>query len=394
MQHLARFGDIARLFRPLIAIGSIAVVLGVAVAAGASTVDDAAIATSPADRVTTTTDRRASSAHRRLVDTRSIFDNALQPKSVVATGDGLFFTQNMMYRHNVTVFDRSGAKVATIPDRVDLAAFGVPDGGVVQGSPVEAAVTPDGRSVYVSNYKMYGPGFNPIASDDCGYRNWDPSYVYEIDVASLRIVDVIQVGAVPKYLDVSPDGTRLVVSNWCTHDVTIIDATTNSVVATVPVGRHPRGIAITPDSRYAFVAVMGAAHIDVIDLVSFETVHTLTATAGRTPRHLQLSPDGRTLYVSNHTQNSVRKIDVASDAITGIVTTGTETRTMVLSDDGDSLYVVNYRDGTVSKVRTHDMAILQTVYSGTRPIGITYDAPTRQIWVSNYVGSLRVFTDE
>ncbi len=362
--------------------------------AAASGVDDAATATAGAERVTTTTDWRDSSAHRRLVDTRTISDPALQPKSVVATGNGLFFTQNMMYRHNVTVFDRSGAKVATIPDRVDLATFGVPGGGIVQGSPVEAAVAPDGRSVYVSNYKMYGPGFNPVASDDCGYGNWDHSYVYEIDIASLQIVDVIRVGAVPKYLAVSPDGTRLVVSNWCTHDVTIVDATTNTVLATVPVGRHPRGIAITPDSRHAFVAVMGAAHIDVIDLVTFETVHTLTATAGRTPRHLQLSPDGRTLDVSTPPPNSVRKLDVATDTVTGLVTTGTETRTMVLSDDGVSLYVVNYRDGTVSKVRSHDMAILQTVFSGTRPIGITYDAPTRQVWVSNYVGNLRVFTDE
>ena len=61
-----------------------------------------------------------SSAERRLVDAFTVRDDSLQPKSVVATGDGLFFTQNMMYRHNVAVFDRSGTKVATIPDRVDL----------------------------------------------------------------------------------------------------------------------------------------------------------------------------------------------------------------------------------------------------------------------------------
>jgi DNA-binding beta-propeller fold protein YncE len=66
---------------------------------------------------------------------------------------------------------------------------------------------------------------------------------------------------------------------------------------------------------------------------------------------------------------------------------------MVLADDGASLYVVNYLDGTVSKVRTADMAILQTEHSGVRPVGITYDAATRRVWVANYAGSLSVFQD-
>lgn len=366
----------------------------VASVVAAESIDGGALASVSADRVTTTTVAEPSSADRRLVDAFLVADGTLQPKSIVATGDGLFFAQNMMYRHTISVFDRAGGAVATISDEVDLAAFGVPGGGVVRGAPVEAAVTPDGRYVYVSNYKMYGPGFNPVATDDCGTGNWDGSYVYKIDTTSLDIVAVVPTGAVPKFLAVSPDGSRLVVSNWCTHDVTIIDTATDTVLGSVAVGRHPRGIAIAPGSQYAFVAVMGGAHIDLVDLISREVVHTIWDAAGRTPRHLLLSPDGRTLYVSNHTQNSIRKIDIATESVTGVAYTGTQTRSMVLTPDGDSLFVTNYADGTVSKVRTADMAILQTVYSGTRPVGITYDPPSRQVWVSNYVGSLRVFVDQ
>jgi YVTN family beta-propeller protein len=375
-------------------------VVCVAVATGASAValgrvDDAAEVSGVSARAQRVAAPAAvsSSADRRLVDAFTVRDDALRPKSVVATGDGLLFAQNMMYRHNVTVFDRTGTKVATIPDRVDLASFGVPGGVVAQGSPVEAAVTPDRRFVYVSNYKMYGPGFSPVASDDCGRGSWDGSYVYKIDVASLRIVAVVPTGAVPKFLAVSPDGSRLVVSNWCGFDVTVVDTATDRVIGAVDVGRHPRGIAITADSRYAFVAVMGEARIDVIDLVELRVVHSIRTAAGTTPRHLLLSPDGGSLYVSNNTSNSVRRIDLATDTVTGIAATGTETRTMALADDGDSLYVVNYRDGTLSKVRTSDMVVLQTVPSGVQPVGVTYDAPTRQVWVADYTGSLRVFDD-
>jgi len=367
--------------------------LGTAVLA-VGPLDSAAEVDQPAERIVPTPPA-AASAERQLVNAFTVRDPSLSPKSIVATGDGLFFAQNMMYQHNVSVFDRTGAKVATISDRVDLAAFGIPNGATVSGSPVEAAVTPDGRFVYVSNYKMYGPGFNPVASDDCNAGNWNDSFVYKIDVATLQIVGVIPTGAVPKYLAVSPDGARLVVANWCGFDVSVIDTASDTELGRLHVGRHPRGIAITPDSRYAFVAVMGGARIDMIDLATLQVVHSLpAAVAGTTPRHLVISPDGNTLYVSNNVLNSVRKIDLTTNSLVAVTRTGTQTRTMALSDDGASLYVVNYEDGTVTKVRTSDMTVLQTVYSGHHPIGVTYDPPTRQLWVANYSGTIRVFTDE
>jgi YVTN family beta-propeller protein len=338
-------------------------------------------------------DDGVSSSIRVLVDAFTVSDADLQPKSIVASGNGLFFAQNMMYRHNVAVFDTTGTKVATIPDEVDLAAFGVAGGAVVQGSPVEAAVTPDGEFVYVSNYKMFGPGYNPVADDGCNAGDWDDSFVYKIDTTTFEIVAVISTGAVPKFVAVSPDGTTLVVSNWCGFDVSIIDIATDTELGRVDVGRHPRGIAIGSDSKLAYVTVMGEARVDVIDLDSRTVVSSLTD-VGATPRHALLSADDRFLYISNHTANSVRKIDLSTGSVVGIAETGSETRTMALSDNGDSLYVVNYQDGTISKVRTSDMEILQTVTSGVHPVGIAYDPATRQVWVANYAGSLRVFLDQ
>ena len=78
------------------------------------------------------------SDERRLVNQFVVENADLQPKSVVASGNGLFFAQNMMYRHNVMVFDRDGQVVATIPDTVNLADYGVAGGVTAKGSPVEA----------------------------------------------------------------------------------------------------------------------------------------------------------------------------------------------------------------------------------------------------------------
>jgi YVTN family beta-propeller protein len=171
--------------------------------------------------------------------------------------------------------------VATISDTVDLARFGLAGGPTVQGSPVEAAFSPDSRHAFVSNYKMYGPGYHPVADDDGNRGQWDQSFVYRIDVATFAIDAVIPVGAVPKYLAVSPDGRTLVVSNWCSFDVSPIDLATLSERARIDVGRHPRGIAITSDSRLAYVTVMGEARIVAIELSTLAAVDL--PNAGATP---------------------------------------------------------------------------------------------------------------
>jgi len=344
---------------------------------------------------TTTTDRpRLRSDATLLTPWKTIAREDLQPKSIVASGHGIFAAQNMMYRHNVAMFDADGNFVASVPDQVDLAEFGVAvegRGTIVKGSPVEGAFTSDGRFLYVSNYKMYGKGWNPIADDLCQGKNWDPSFVYRIDTESMKIDRVIPVGSVPKFLAISPDDSKLIVSNWCSQDVSIVDTDTDREARRIDVGLHPRGIAITKDSGTAYVAVMGGAKIVRINLADFST-HDI-ASVGATPRHLVLSPDDATLYVSNNKANAVRAIDTNTEAVVATVNTGTETRSMVLSDDARSVYVVNYVSGTLSKIRTSDMKVVQDVKTGVHPVGVAYDAINRRVWVANYTGSLTIFEE-
>ena len=111
----------------------------------------------------------------------------ISPKSVISTGTGLVFAQNMMYQHTVTVYDADGNLVKTIDDGVDLTKFGFPGHpGISKGAPVEAAVDHGQKSVFASNYAMYGNGHGPEGSDECGGPGGlTPSYVYEIGLKSL-----------------------------------------------------------------------------------------------------------------------------------------------------------------------------------------------------------------
>lgn len=325
---------------------------------------------------------------------RRVITGAISSKSVVATQTGRVFAQNMMYRHTMTVYnDRTFKLVKTIPDSVRLSQFGYKGySGTVRGAPVEAAVTPDRRFIYVSNYSMYGPGFRHPGDDNLGPSSGvDPSFVYRINLAKLRIDQVIKVGSVPKYLAVTPDGRYLLVSNWTSFNLSVVSTAKGKELRKVPLGPFPRGIAVDPQSRYAYVAVMGSTNIARIDLRSFK-VRWLSG-VGSGPRHLCMNSTGRWLYVTLNGEGRVGKIDLRSGRVVAKVATGSQPRSMAIAPDGKSLYLVNYDSNTVSKIRTDTMRVVQVVRANPMPIGITYDYLTRDVWVSCYSGSIMVFDD-
>jgi YVTN family beta-propeller protein len=318
----------------------------------------------------------------------------ISPKSVVASGRGQVFAENMMYKHSVTVYGSDGELVKTIPDTVDLAAFGhtAYTGGSYQGAPVEVAFTPDGRHAYVSNYAMYGKGFGPEGKDSCtAASKIDNSFLYRIDTTTLVIDQVIEVGRVPKYVAVTPDGSTVLVSNWCSMDLSVVDTATAREVKRIPLGPHPRGIAVAADGSVAYVAIMGGTDVAKVSLPGL-SVGWIRGVGG-SPRHLVLTPDGRTLLATLNRDGKVAKIDTATGRVVSRVSTGSAPRSMAISTDGLSVYVVNYESSTVSKIRIDDMEELQTLPTQHHPIGITYDAKTGNVWVACYVGTIMVFAD-
>ena len=280
----------------------------------------------------------------------------LASKSVVASDTGLYFAQNMMYRHTISVFDSEKELVATIEDEVDLSQFGFDyESDTWRGAPVEAAFTSDASYAYVSNYAMYGPGFGSHPGDSCEKRSGrDPGYVYRVDTAGLEIDEVYEVGSVPKFLAVTPDDRMLLVANWCDFNLSVVDLTTGEEAGAIDIGRHPRGIAITGDSRRAYVAIQGSNDIAVVNLENHAV--GLLENIGWSPRHLVLSPDDEFLYVTlTGAAGKVIKIDLATDEIVASVRTGSAPRSMDISADGTALYVVNYESNTMSKVRADDL---------------------------------------
>jgi YVTN family beta-propeller protein len=320
-------------------------------------------------------------------------NGSISPKSVRSSGDGVVSAHNMMYNHSVTVYDaKTFELLKTVPDSISLKNFGYSkSASLFKGAPVEGTYSPDGKYLYVTNYAMYGPGYNKEGHDTCSPASgFDTSFVYRINRSNYEIDAVYPVGSVPKVVEVTPDNKYLLVTNWCSYTLTVISIETQKTVKTIKIGRYPRGISVSKDSKKAYVAEMGGNRIHVINLEDF-TVTFIPI--GSNPRAIVLSPDNSKLYVTMNLSGQVASWDLIANQAGKSIKTGKAARSLAISSDGTALFVVNFDSDTISKVRTSDMKVLQTLKACNEPIGITFDAPTNNTWVACYKGQIKIYSN-
>jgi len=337
--------------------------------------------------------QNASSLDSSLYHIHSI-KGKISPKSVVHNGHGVFFAQNMMYRHNVTVYNRSFQLLHKIEDKVNAKDYGFDYyTEPLKGGPVECAFSPDGKYAWISNYSMSGGGdayFNNVGCDNCSSASkYDSSFIYKINVETGNIENIVKVGSVPKYVAVSPDNKYVLVSNWSSSDLSIVSVEQNKEIKRLKIGTFPRGIVIDSKSKYAYITIMGRKEVVKLSLSTFKSQKIKV---GKGPRHLCISPDDKYLYITLNSENKIAKLNIKTLELQK-VKAGHQPRSMTIDGAGRYLYVVNYNDHNFTKFDANTMTPLVVTKTKSKPIGITYDDLTKNVWVSCYSGYIQVFKD-
>jgi YVTN family beta-propeller protein len=124
--------------------------------------------------------------------------------------------------------------------------------------PRDVAITPDGKTAFVSNRN----------SDDAPGPT--PGTVSVIDVAT-RTKDPADISGfvMPTGMAITPDGKDVYVTNEGADLVSTIDVATKSKVAPyIDVGTHPTSLEITSDGKVAYVANMDSVSVSTIDVVA------------------------------------------------------------------------------------------------------------------------------
>ena len=138
-------------------------------------------------------------------------------------------------------------------------------------------------------------------------------YVFVIDPETQTITKRIDVGGRPLDLALTPDQRHLYIANYDLNEVEEIDTQTDSVVARIPHVRNARGIAITRDARFAFVTNVVPSTVTVVDLASAEIVKVIPV--GTMPTTVAFRADGKYAYVSCQSSASIFVIDAQTQEI-------------------------------------------------------------------------------
>lgn len=226
---------------------------------------------------------------------------------------------------------------------VDLAAMEAYRHVPVVGGPHEAAVSPDGRRVVVTNYNKQGvgpqkalsllalPSGDTLKTIDLGtYRaphdvRWvDGARVVVtseanqalllVNVETGEVERVFHTGAgVSHMLALSADRTRLYCSNMRDGSVSAFDFQTGKKLADVKTGKECEGVGVTPDGRWVWAGNRAEDTISIIDTRSFEVVKRLRSPGF--PYRVQFTPDGTHALIPHANASSLVLGDVASQSV-------------------------------------------------------------------------------
>ena len=103
-------------------------------------------------------------------------------------------------------------------------------------------------------------------------------------------IGLLQVGVSPQKVAITPDGSRVLVTNKGSGTVTMINTQTNTIVATVNVGKAPLDVAVSLDGTLAFVSNKDDGTISVIDIGRQSAIHVTDPMPKSSPYGLAIRP--------------------------------------------------------------------------------------------------------
>ena len=195
---------------------------------------------------------------------------------------------------NVSVIDGTTREtVATIP---------------VGKRPRGIHLSPDGKTVYVAVSgtppepppKLDANG-NPIFQkghdDDDDNKESDKSAdgIAMIDVAQRKLTGKLPAGSDPEQFAVSPDGTRLFISNEDVGTASVLNIATKKVEKILPVHKEPEGVGLRPDGKVFYVTCETDGEIFVADAIGFKMITHFNV--GGRPRSVDFLPDGSRSFI-------------------------------------------------------------------------------------------------
>ncbi len=155
-------------------------------------------------------------------------------------------------------------------------------------------------------------------------------------------------GSSNSLMDVSPDGTRLLVANPDNGTVTVVDTAAHKALREIQVGEKPEGVTWIGNGPLAAVTVYRDDQVVFFDAHAGQIVKKLAVTVE--PYGIVASQDGRRAWVTHEYPSLVSELDVQAHQVLRTFPVGTFIRGLALSPDESRLYVTEYYTGVLHAV--------------------------------------------
>lgn len=187
----------------------------------------------------------------------------------------------------------------------------IPIGGGMQ--PVGIAITPNNATAYVVDP-------HAVLRNKPEIFRSGSNTVIPLNLNTQISGTPIPVGNGPIIATITPDGKTVYVSNNGDNTITPIDTATNTPGPAIPTGLGPLGIAVTPNGKKLYAANSGTNTMTSIDVATNTIVTPAIALPG-SPVLLAISPDSQTVYATTVQGGVVGNVIVAVDVPTDTLRT-------------------------------------------------------------------------
>ena len=174
------------------------------------------------------------------------------------------------------------------------------------------------------------------------------------------LVDEIDVGSRPQYMEVRPDGQVLYVTRLG-GPISVVDLEQKIVIKEIDSGDMPHRLSFTNGGDLLFVVNAESDTLSFIDSDKHEVIKTVPV--GDSPGYVALNPDETLTYVTNMNSNTISIVD--ADKVVNEIPVGSGPYGIAFSaDGGDLAYVSNTKGNDVSVINTASSKVTATISAG------------------------------
>lgn len=171
----------------------------------------------------------------------------------------------------------------------------------------------------------------------------------------------------------SREGTKLFASNMGSNSVSIIErgASDTWTQKLVQVGAGPEGLDLSPDGRHLWSAHSRDGGISIIDVASAKVVGTVDARTKRSNR-LKFSTDGRLVLVSDLSAGELAIFDAAARTERARLKLGRSPTGILIAPDGEHAFVAVSGENHVAVIDLKTLSVARTIATGNEPDGMAW----------------------